>query len=120
MTSTPDQTPVEDDVAVALAAIEQDRVEEVERAKAELAAALEKVGHAEERLAQVRAGSRIPDREAVSVHSGALAAATAVGQDVIAGRGTATKADFDAARERADAVQRGLAALGYPVNGGAR
>ncbi|MER6190185.1 hypothetical protein [Streptomyces cyaneofuscatus] len=110
--SSPRSDAVED-VAAAKTATADFFSAEVNRCQAELVKAQEALAEAEARRAEIAGGARLTVGECVAVHAAVQAPAFALTHALIKGTTNQTRKDYQAIREHADAVKRGLVADGY-------
>jgi len=106
-------TATTEDVAATKAAVVAYFNAEVESRRAELEAATRNLADAEARRSEIAGGARMTLGEYVSVHSAVQAPALQLAKDLINGRTDKTREDYQAIRDQADAVKRGLIADGY-------
>ncbi|MFE5143850.1 hypothetical protein ACFRDV_40590 [Streptomyces fagopyri] len=100
------------DVAAAKAAAAEFFAAEVDRLRVELDKAARALAAAESRQVEVAEGARMTAAESVAVHA-AVQAPAYVTRALIKGTTTQTRSDYQAIRDRADAVKRGLIIEGY-------
>ncbi|MBC3844744.1 hypothetical protein GXW82_44635 [Streptacidiphilus sp. 4-A2] len=106
-------TATTEDVATTKAAVVAYFNGEVDRRRAELEAATKNLADAEARRSEIAGGARMTLTEYVCVHSVIQDQALELAKDLIDGRAGGTREDYQALRDQADAVKRGLVADGY-------
>jgi len=106
-------TATTEDVAATKAAVVDYFNAEVERRRAELETATRNLADAEARRSEIAGGARMTLVEYVSVHNVIQNKALTLAKALIDGSALLTREDYDALRDQAEAVKRGLVADGY-------
>lgn len=107
------QAATAEDLAAAKTATAGYFTAEVNRRQADLHQAQQALAEAEGRRDEIAYGARMTAGECVAVHASVQAPAFELTRALLNGTTTQTREDYQAIRDHADAVKRGLVADGY-------
>ncbi|MGW6025333.1 hypothetical protein [Streptomyces sp. NPDC055099] len=102
-----------EDAAAAAAATMDYFAAEADRCRAEVEKAQQALAKAEQRRGEIVGGARMTAGESVAVHARVQAPAFELTRALLNGTTTQTREDYQAIRDHADSVRRGLVTDGY-------